>query len=43
MEMYYRQRGDTTYHRLTPEKYEAIEKEFAKTGRQQLLAVRKSK
>jgi fatty-acyl-CoA synthase len=43
MEIYYRQRGDTTYHRLTPEKYDAIEKEFAKTGRQQLLAVQKTK
>jgi fatty-acyl-CoA synthase len=42
MEIYHRQRGDTSYHRLTIEKFNAIEKDFVETGRLQLLAVHKS-
>ncbi|MFP4445865.1 MAG: AMP-binding protein [Desulfosudaceae bacterium] len=37
MTVYYRQRGDTTYHRLTPEAFQEIKQQFAATGRQDLL------
>jgi fatty-acyl-CoA synthase len=37
MEIYFRQRGDDTYHPLTPEAFSAIREEFQKTGRLHLL------
>jgi acyl-CoA synthetase (AMP-forming)/AMP-acid ligase II len=37
MEVYERRRGDTTYHRLTPERFAEIERAFAETGRSALL------
>ena len=39
MEIYFRQRGDTTYQSLTLEAYEKIKKQFEKTERQDLLDV----
>ena len=37
MVVYYRERGDTTYHRLTQEKFSEIKECFAKCGRDSLL------
>jgi len=37
MTVYYRRRGDTTYHLLTPEAFQEIKQQFAATGRQDLL------
>ncbi|MDY6904170.1 MAG: AMP-binding protein [Thermodesulfobacteriota bacterium] len=37
MNIYFRQRGDTTYHQLTPEAYQAIKQRFVETGREALL------
>ncbi len=37
MTIYFRRRGDDTYHLLTPAAYEQIRQEFVKTGREQLL------
>lgn len=37
MEVYFKQRGDNAYRRLTPEHYQAVKAEFAKNGRLSLL------
>lgn len=37
MKVYFRQRGDTTYHPLTQETFSAIKEEFRKNGRLNLL------
>jgi acyl-coenzyme A synthetase/AMP-(fatty) acid ligase len=37
MQIYYRAKGDTTYHLLTPEKYQAMKACFINNGRDSLL------
>ncbi|MFP4040594.1 MAG: AMP-binding protein [Desulfosudaceae bacterium] len=37
MEVYFRQRGDTTYHPFTPEAYQSLQQQFEATGRAHLL------
>ena len=37
MRIFYRQRGDMTYHLLTPDTYAKIKKEFIQNGREALL------
>jgi hypothetical protein len=37
MRVYYRERGDTTYHELTAEKFAEIKNNFLKNGRTALL------
>ena len=37
MQIYYRKRGDSTYHRLTPEKFQEIKECFIECGREELL------
>lgn len=37
MEIFFRQRGDTAYRRLTPEAFQSIKAEFARNGRTNLL------
>jgi fatty-acyl-CoA synthase len=37
MEIWYRSKGDTTYSRLTPEKYQEIKQGFVRNGRDPLL------
>jgi len=37
MEIYFRRRGDTSYHRMTPELFQEVKNDFEKTGRLSVL------